>query len=96
MLYFCEDGGSRSGIHARDSLGNFYTLLESSLFQPETTGLAINPDGTKLYFCFQNDGIIFEIRRTDGQSFRGTTLNLKAHSSDMTDEKRRRERRLFS
>ena len=27
VLYFCEDGGKNSGVHGRDSSGNFYNIL---------------------------------------------------------------------
>ena len=34
MLYFSEDFGQVSGIHARDEEGNFYTILEGGEYQP--------------------------------------------------------------
>ena len=38
MLYFCEDGGSDHGIHARDTDGNFFTIIDSVNVFSETTG----------------------------------------------------------
>ena len=97
MIYFTEDGGISSGIHGMTSQGKFFTLVESNLFEPETTGLAVHvsPTASRLYFSFQNDGILYELQRTDGKSFRGAAPNLKAHSSDMTDDRRQRERMFF-
>ncbi len=37
MLYFCEEASSSNGIHARDTNGNFYTVLTSEK-KSETTG----------------------------------------------------------
>lgn len=93
MLYYTEDGGSRAGIHARDEFENIFTILESGLYQPETTGVSFTPDGKRLYFAYQNDGILFELRRKDGESFRARSLNLKTHPTEMTDEERKRRHR---
>jgi secreted PhoX family phosphatase len=38
MLYFCEEASSDNGIHARDSEGNFYTIIDSDMLNSETTG----------------------------------------------------------
>ena len=38
MLYFCEDGGRDYGVHARDTDGNFYTIIDNSTTNSETTG----------------------------------------------------------
>ena len=37
MLYFCEDGAINHGVHARDTDGNFYTILDSPT-RSETSG----------------------------------------------------------
>lgn len=37
MLYFCEDGGRDHGVHARDTDGKFYTIIDSDT-SSETTG----------------------------------------------------------
>ena len=37
LLYFTEDGGQHAGVHARDSEGRFYTILESTKWPGETT-----------------------------------------------------------
>ena len=38
MLYFCEEAGADNGVHARDSEGNFYTILTGDSVSSETTG----------------------------------------------------------
>ena len=40
VLYFCEDGGSSSGVFGRSALGNYYTILEGRTDdeEDETTG----------------------------------------------------------
>lgn len=38
MLYFCEEASSDNGIHARDTEGNFYTIIDSDTLNSETTG----------------------------------------------------------
>ncbi len=38
MLYFCEEASSDNGIHARDSEGNFYTIIDSDTLFSETSG----------------------------------------------------------
>ena len=32
MLYFCEEVSSDNGIHARDTEGTFYTIIDSDTF----------------------------------------------------------------
>ena len=38
MLYFCEEASSDNGIHARDTDGNFYTIIDADTLSSETTG----------------------------------------------------------
>ena len=38
MLYFCEESSPDNGLHARDSEGNFYTIIDSDTMNSETTG----------------------------------------------------------
>jgi hypothetical protein len=84
ILYFCEDGGDNCGVHARDSVGNFFTILqdEGGNFAGETTGLAFSPDNMLMYVSFQKPGYIFEIKRTDGYPFNGQSLDIKYHADD--------------
>lgn len=77
LLYFCEDGGSYCGVHARDPAGNFITIIDNdpnvgSLIG-ETSGIAFSPDAMRMYVSYQTPGIVFEIRRTDGQPFSSAT-----------------------
>lgn len=39
-LYFTEDGGRYAGVHAKDSSGRYYPILEGINLTDETTGLA--------------------------------------------------------
>ena len=45
MLYFCEEAGSRNGVHARNENGWYFTIFESTEGIGETTGLAFSPNG---------------------------------------------------
>lgn len=79
LLYFCEEGGRENGIHARDTNGWFFTILESAELNDETTGLDFSPDGKHMYVAFQENGLIFDITREDGLPFHGRTLDVKYH-----------------
>ncbi|CAB9507191.1 osmC-like protein [Seminavis robusta] len=93
LLYFTEDGGEKAGIHARNAKGEVFTVLEG-MYTPETTGLSFSPDGTRMYFAYQEDGMMFEVQRIDGHPFYGKTLNLKNHqfegSTESPTERRKR------
>lgn len=86
LLYFCEEKGNFRGIHARDSNGWYYTILESNEYGRETTGLAFSPDGKHLYFSFQSEGIIFDVWREDGLPFYGKSLDVHYHHRSDGDE----------
>lgn len=81
ILYFCEDGGSDCGVHGRDNTAQFFTILDGPAYNTETTGLAFNPDATKMYVSFQGPGHIYEIWRTDGCPFTGDVLDIKYHEA---------------
>mmetsp|Transcript_20750 Transcript_20750/g.50998 ORF Transcript_20750/g.50998 Transcript_20750/m.50998 type:complete len:1043 (+) Transcript_20750:29-3157(+) len=81
LLYFCEEGGRDNGIHARDSNGWYFTILESDDLDGETSGLAFSPDGKHMYFSYQHRGIIFDVWREDGRPFHGKTLSVKYHET---------------
>lgn len=77
VLFFCEDGGENSGVHGRDSQGNFYNVLNGK-YDTETSGLAFSPDNTRMYVSYQeNPGLVFEVKRRDGYPFAGTRLDIK-------------------
>jgi secreted PhoX family phosphatase len=75
-----QDGGSYCGVHARDPLGNFITIIDndpnSNSLIGETSGIAFSPDAMRMYVSYQTPGIIFEIRRTDGLSFGSATARV--------------------
>jgi uncharacterized protein len=48
LLYFTEDGKGSAGIHARNTAGEFYTILESVDYPGEATGLSFSPDVMKM------------------------------------------------
>ena len=48
ILYFTEEHGADNGIHARDSQGRYYSILEGIDYNDETTGLG------KGSTCFQH------------------------------------------
>ena len=79
LLYFCEEGGAECGVHARDSQGRFFTILESIDLQDETTGLDFSPDGKFMYVSFQHTGIIYEVWRQDKRPFHAKRLDVKYH-----------------
>jgi hypothetical protein len=79
VLYFTEDGESRSGIHGRNVDGQYFTILEASSLAKETTGLTFSPDKKHLYVAFQGEGKLFDITRTDQLPFDGDVLDVKYH-----------------
>lgn len=90
LLFFTEDSSSGyPGIHARSRSGQYYTLLESAYDdEDETTGLYFSPDGMHLYFALQDAGLVYDVIRTDGQSFNAMALNIKYHTNGR-DRRRR-------
>jgi len=53
LLWFCEDAGNNAGIHVRDRLGKFYSVLNGVAYTAETTGLAFSPDNQRMYVSYQ-------------------------------------------
>ena len=84
LLYFTEDGGKTPGIHARDVMGRYHTVLESPEYNDETTGLGFSPYGQFMYVAFQRTGLLFAVWRKDGFSFHAAHLDIKYHSSNYT------------
>jgi hypothetical protein len=79
FMYFTEDGEKKCGVHGRNKAGKFFTILEATSITKETTGLSFSPDKKHMYVAFQNDGILFDITRTDGQTFDGENVGIKYH-----------------
>ena len=84
LLYFTEEGGANAGVHARDELGRFFTILESPTLTDETTGLSFSPDRKHLYVAYQDSGILFDVTREDGLAFNAKSLDVKYHNSMST------------
>ena len=80
FLYFTEDGGEFAGIHGRDKTGIFFTILESEVYDDETTGLAFSPDFRHMYVAYQETGLLFDVSRTDGHPFNAKSLDVKYHN----------------
>lgn len=83
VLYFTEDGGRSPGIYAHDG-SRVYALVEGfseDYHTDETTGFAFSPDGTKLYFCMQQNGLLFQLERKDGRrlDYSRRLLGLRFH-----------------
>jgi len=55
IMYFNEDLGSVSGVHARNTLGQLFTILEGPGWSNEVTGLTFSPSGYHMYLCFQEE-----------------------------------------
>lgn len=87
LLYFCEDGGEDVGVHARDTTGRFYTILDAyPAYKSETTGLSFSPDNRHMYVALQggggsHPGVVFDIYRLDGLPFGAKTLDIKYHAT---------------
>ena len=79
-----QEGGKNAGIHARDSQGRFFTILESPVYEDESTGLAFSPDGLHLYVAYQRNGVLLDVWRKDKQPFTTKTLNIKYHNTGVT------------
>jgi hypothetical protein len=83
MLYFTEEGGKHAGVHALDQNGSFFTILESPVYNDETTGLSWSPDGRIMYIAYQFTGLLFAIWRRDGAPFHQSQLDVKSHECEI-------------
>lgn len=81
LLYFTEeDDRDAAAIHARDASGRFFAICEGPSSEA-TAGLAFSPDYMRMYFSWQHNGTLFEVKRDDGRSFVGDALSVQYHSS---------------
>lgn len=80
ILYFTEENGPAAGIHGRNKVGQYFTVVEGPGWSAETTGLSFSPDGKHMYFAFQDDGVFFDVWREDEFPFNGKTLNVQYHN----------------
>ena len=81
LLYYTEEGGVDAGVHARDAEGNYFSILESPVYDDETTGLAFSPNYLHLYVAYQKNGILLDVFRDDGLPFNAKTLDVKYHKT---------------
>ena len=80
IVYFCEDGGSDCGVHGRDMIGKFFSIIDAPGYNTETTGLAFDPTNHVMIVAFQGSpGVIWQFWRNDGHAFNQTTLDIKYH-----------------
>ena len=73
-IYFTEDGSDDPGVYGRHAEDETYFTLFQAIkggmhTEDETIGIAMSPDGRRLYAGFQTTGHIFEFTRQDEQSF---------------------------
>lgn len=81
-VWFTEDEGDLPGIHARNRNAQYFSVIDGPGFAgDESTGLAFSPNLKHLYFAMQDNGVIFDVTRTDGLPFSGMTLNIKYHNA---------------
>lgn len=81
ILYFTEASDDSSGVHGRNSKGQFFTIMEAPGWEDaSTTGLAFSPNGLHMYVTLQDPGVLFEITRTDGRPFHGSSLEVHYHN----------------
>lgn len=70
-MYFTEETKGRgNGMYARDEYGMYYTVFEAMSGQfvgDETVGLAISPDGKTMYVGYQENGVLFALKRNDNE-----------------------------
>lgn len=71
---------STNTVHARNRQGQYFAILETDVYEDETTGLAFSPDGKHLLFAYQETGVLYDITRVDGLPFSARTLNVKYHA----------------
>lgn len=84
VLYLTEDGNNHSaGIHARDSSGNFFPIMEALYYgvDDQTSGFALSPDNRHMYVALQNKGVVFDIWRKDGYAFDEPYLDIEYHQN---------------
>lgn len=85
ILYFCEDGGQKTGtgVYGRTKNGRVFTILEGVDYRSENTGLAFSPNRKFMYIAFQkNPGTLLSIWREDGKTFGGEILDIKYHAEE--------------
>lgn len=81
VLYFTEEGGKDAGVHGRNEQGEYFTILESPVYNDEVTGLAFSPDGYHMYLAYQVNGLLFDVYREDGLPFQARTLSIQYHKN---------------
>jgi hypothetical protein len=73
ILYIAENGGSNPGVYGRDlSTGEYFAVFEAFAEEyddDDVTGISFSPDWKRMYACFEDAGIMFEIQREDGLPF---------------------------
>jgi hypothetical protein len=77
-LYVGEDGGSRPGLFVQRG-GQFFEMLQleaDKYIEEDVTGVSFSPDGRLMFFCAQDEGLLFRVRRIDGGVLEGTDVRL--------------------
>ncbi|CAB9504930.1 osmC-like protein [Seminavis robusta] len=79
ILYLTEEDGRHAGVHGRNANGDYFTIVESPVYEDEVTGLAFSPDGMHMYFSYQVPGLLFDVYREDGRPFNAKALDVQYH-----------------
>ena len=68
-----ENGGPHPGVYGLDlNTGTYFTVFqafEDTYAGDDVTGIAFTPDLKRMYACFEDTGVMFEIMREDGLPF---------------------------
>lgn len=70
-ILFTEDGGSSPGLYVySDNVWKTLAETNASRFAAdETTGIAVSPSREFIFFCFQENGVLYQLSRVDGNPF---------------------------
>jgi len=70
FLFYTEDGGKLSSIHVSNHYGhNFTTIVDSVVFDCQSSRITFSLDGRHMYMGYQVNGTLFDITQDDGQPF---------------------------
>jgi hypothetical protein len=83
LLYIVNDPND-CGVHGRDKTAKFISILDGPGHNTETSGNAFSPDAMLMLVSFQFPGVIWMVRREDGDHFNGEVLQVKYHADGDT------------
>jgi uncharacterized protein len=73
VLYVAEDGGTWPGVFVeqRSQFYAFLQMYDSKYSGEDVTGVNFSPDGRMMFVCAQRQGLLFRVRRIDGEVLEG-------------------------